>query len=493
MALSGKRKREEEPPSVNDRDAWAAHPRLRRHLECLQRSAKPDHVFQRYLEAAHSRGQRNLVHVAAWVSLLPDDSELLVPAVACLEKLLETRPREKLNIWLYGTLCMVARRIDEVLHENVMDTGPWKALKRQMPRTCLMRGVRAQPAASKELLESAISQWETADSKARKDLIEELGRKFEAATAPDASDQEEELSMVLRGLVAAVSPPRTKATLAASVSEPSAHSDGPPKARQDSMSRSAASSRAAECRENPRLPIQRMVRLLLIKLIPWLDLESASTQAPIEKLRDFMRDFGPVEDATASEDWRRISSLLDGDSSRSRSQNCRLWTEEEDRKLLELVEDEAAILRARNHRNPGISLFRKLAKDFGRSPSGLEGRFQKLTYPEYAADGHADVKHKSGVIKAVVTEGMQRIGGEATFSELCNFIRQDKSLWERYSPDLKQNVIKYAGSMMRLPQWEHAIRGCKFLEPTGKKREGIMLHRLKESSNKMPEKGTEKG
>ena len=472
--MASKRKREEEPPLVADREAWASHPRLRRHLECLQRSAKPDHVFQRYLEAGHFEGQRNLVHVAAWVSLLPCDSELLVPAVDCLKKLLETRPKARLNPWLYGTLCMVARRIHEVLHENVVDTRPWKALKRQMPKRCLAEGVE------KELMESATSQWENADAKARKELVEELGQKFAAATAPGASDQEEELSLVLRGLVAAVSPPQAKAT----VSEPS-HSDGPQ--RQESMSLSAPSSSSrradAECREKrPSDMTQRKVRHLLMKLIPWLDLESASAQAPIEKLRALMRDFGrPVEDATESEDWRKIFSLLDGDSGANRSHNCRLWTEEEDRKLLQLVEDEAAILRTRN---PGISLFRKAAKGFGRSAKGLEGRFQKLTYPEYAADGHASVKHKSGVIKAVVTEAMNLIGKEATFSELCNFIRHNKSLWDCYSSQLQQNVIKYAGSMMRLPQWEHAIRGCRFLEPTGKKRDGVMLHRLNESGGK---------
>ena len=90
--VASKRKREGEAPPLDDSQAWASHPRLKRHVECLLASSDPQGVFKRYEACAgQKRAQRLAVHVCAWVALLPGTLELLKPSVEVLTKLLQAR------------------------------------------------------------------------------------------------------------------------------------------------------------------------------------------------------------------------------------------------------------------------------------------------------------------------------------------------------------------------------------------------------------------
>lgn len=297
-------RREVDAPPLDDPEAWAKHPRLQRHVRCLLTSSKPENVLKRYEKA---EGQRFCVHVCAWVALL-EDGELLESAVRVLAKLLKRR-RGSLQPWLRGSLCLVARRMRE--------SPSWKELRRQMPRQCLrsqfiephlqdvskpqLRGLKAA-----KLLQKAIFRWHNASCAARHSLLEDLRRKLAEATAPGG--EQKILASILRDLVAAMSPPRSKAR--------SGEAEG-------------GESQSAD-------PLQRDVRQLLLTLLPWLDLSKASLQASLQRLKCLMSQV-PLEDASSSKQWLHIHALLDGPF-RSRSIKKARWKEDEKKEVLQFLQ-----------------------------------------------------------------------------------------------------------------------------------------------------------
>ena len=306
-------RREADAPPLDDPEAWAKHPRLQRHVRCLLTSSKPENVLKRYEKA---RGQRFCVHVCAWVALL-EDGELLESAVRVLTKMLKRR-RGSLQPWLRGSLCLVGRRIRE--------SPSWKELRKQMPRQCLRQStstsagveIERKPLESEQftepqldqdkstkLLQRAIFRWHNASCSARHALVEDLRRKLAQATAPGG--QQKILASILRDLVAAMSPPRSKTRGEAAGGEPQS-SD----------------------------PSQRDVRQLLLTLLPWLDLSKTSVQASLQRLRCLMSQV-PLADASSSKQWLDIHALLAG-AFRSKSIKKARWKEDEKKEVLQFLQ-----------------------------------------------------------------------------------------------------------------------------------------------------------
>eukprot|EP00438_Fugacium_kawagutii_P031125 Skav201749 [mRNA] locus=scaffold1973:55600:57482:- [translate_table: standard] len=276
-----KRKLEDEdpPPPLDDMEAWVSHARLARHVRCLLSSKHPMAVLKRYEERAHEKGQRCCVHVAAWVALLPEDSELLTPAVDLLAHLLATRPRTRYRPWLEGSLRVVARR------STVFGDHPsWRELKKRLPRK-IWDTVDATSEGHVEVkrLHTAIAKWHNANAVERNEILEKVREKL----ANSSGEQRlVHLIVALRKLVAALSPPQALGVTSGS---------GQTEAELDLG------------------PSQQKLRRILLKVLKEIDLTDAKVKPILSHLEQLIHRFQrPLEEAADASQWHRIAATLEG-------------------------------------------------------------------------------------------------------------------------------------------------------------------------------------
>eukprot|EP00438_Fugacium_kawagutii_P031127 Skav201751 [mRNA] locus=scaffold1973:63999:65934:- [translate_table: standard] len=292
-----KRKLEDEdkPPPMDDVEAWVSHARLARHVRRLLGSKHPMAVLKRYEDRAHEGGQRCCVHVAAWVALLPEDSELLTPAVDLLAQLLATRPRTRYRPWLEGSLRVVARR-----STVFRDHPSWRELKKRLPRK-IWDTVDATSEVPVEVkrLHTAIAKWHNANAAERNEILEKVREKL----ANSSGEQRfVHLIVALRKLVAALSPPQALGVTSGS---------GQTEAEMDLG------------------PSQQKLRRILLKVLKEIDLTDAKVKPILSHLNAVLIDFdAPLEEAVCAHQWVQISSILQGLPAEAPRGHGR-WSEEE--------------------------------------------------------------------------------------------------------------------------------------------------------------------
>eukprot|EP00445_Apocalathium_hangoei_P075883 CAMPEP_0204171242 /NCGR_PEP_ID=MMETSP0361-20130328/43065_1 /ASSEMBLY_ACC=CAM_ASM_000343 /TAXON_ID=268821 /ORGANISM="Scrippsiella Hangoei, Strain SHTV-5" /LENGTH=576 /DNA_ID=CAMNT_0051129095 /DNA_START=42 /DNA_END=1770 /DNA_ORIENTATION=+ len=140
----------EAPLPDGDLEAWSEHPRLQRHLRMFLSSSDRDAVLCRYKRNFETlplkARQRQVVHVGAWVALLPFAGGVWFPACArLLTYMLAHLGHSRQSLWLRGVLQLVARRLQCEADEAVQTLADdvLAELKRYIPQgVCFIVGTK---------------------------------------------------------------------------------------------------------------------------------------------------------------------------------------------------------------------------------------------------------------------------------------------------------------------------------------------------------------
>ena len=485
MAKCGVKRKTREAPPLDDLDAWNSSPRLQRHAQRLLCNPNLMGVLQRYKDKAHTQGsdelQRFLVHVSAWVALLPADSELLPACVELLSGLLKLRGRFKLSPWLLGSLRLVGHRMFAGIQGNLPGSASfdWKILKKQMPKRALdlpgscqsveqlelngnsYKSEPDKPENSVEVLQKAISRWQMASEAKRQEILAALRIKCKMQPSGDVQRDRLILFSVFKDLVAAMSPPLH-------ISQRQGDERGSGNIKADQPVSDAVS--------------QRDVRMLLIQLLPKLNLDDPLFQSSLFRLKTLISDFESrnntlVQHAAQGAQWAEIRDLLDHSPKQDSDVRMR-WTDEEKKEFRCFMEARAA------DGTPSSADFKAAAERFKRTYYAVKAFYRSYADPRYCPAQPADKRHKKGLIKEIVVKGMRDLGGNATLPELISFIDNDPDIQKTYGHRLKKSLTKIHGSMSLIPAWERTVRtnAVKLLQITSNKREGRTIYQLKPES-----------
>ena len=473
--IKRKRSKTDEAPSLDDLDAWNCCPRLQRHAEKLLSNPRPLGVLQRYKEKAHAQGteklQQFLVHVSAWVALLPTESTLLPACVELLSELLRLRGRVKLNTWLHGSLRLVGHRVHAGLRGELPSSASvdWKCLKKHLPKkvldvqisqllerskVCVSSGSGGAEK-SAQVLQKAISKWQMASEAKRQEMLTALRAKCEMPSSGDVeADRLLRLSIV-QGLVGAMSPP-----LKASID----------RAREEVASSSEQGNEAVS---------QQEVRRLLIQVLPKLDLADDLLQACLHRLKALISDFEtrhaiPVKDAAQGRQWAQISQFLGLSPPEENKVVHRRWSDEE-------KEDFHSFMNARmSDGTPKAADFKAAAEHFKRPLEVVRKVYKLLVDPRYGPAEPSKGVDQKGLMKEIVQKATRCLGGNATIPELLSFIENDPEIQKTYGHRLQRSMTKIHGNIRLMPAWERTVRGNagNMLQKTRCKREGRRVYEL---------------
>jgi len=435
-------------------------------MRCLESSKKPGEVLKRYLKNSQGE-QRYFVHVASWVAFLPKDSRLLRPSVELLTELLRTRPRSKLQPWLRGSLGLVMRRMNREADPSHDTWHAWKRLKNTMPRSILRaqgqqgpKGLRGQdiqedPEAQRQearRFQNAMLKWHNAGNEDRTAIFEATQEKLATATARDTEEEERQrlLTIVLRKIVSAMSPPHE-------LSEP----------KERSITGTSEPTTAG--------PEQHDLRQVLLTALPWIKKEDIKLQPILSYLVGLINRFGlRLELAASSKQWLQIGAFLDGVPWQQQRHGYRRWSEDEKREVWDYLEGEV------EHGPPTATLWRKASERFRRSPSSIKAFWRSWNDPRYAPPEVLNLKHERGLIKEMVETAMGKLG-EATSSELIEFLRKNPEIQKTYGHRLQKHITKINGNMDSIPAWERTVRTNvdRYFDITGRKRDGRVVYKPK--------------
>lgn len=449
MARKRKLQEEDAVPPLDNLDAWASHPRLLRHVRCLVASKNPRRVLKRYKDRAHDEGQRCCVHVAAWVALLPEESELLKPAAELLATLLATRPKTRYGPWFLGCLKLVARRLSK------SDAPMWKELKQHLPRR-VWQDSEATELETKRL-HTAMTKWHNGNPTERILMLKKIHDTFSQALAISPTStatlalRQKLLQLTLRKAVAALAAPRAAC--------------------------GAVEKIAREEREGTHEPSQQELRSLLLKALQEVNLKDVKLKPVLSHLQQLILQLQqPLEEAACAAQWLMISAFLQSWEDSNRHERHGRWSEAEKRDVWQFLQD-----RLSRYAEPNSVLFAKAALNFGRSSSAIKAFWRARTDLRYAPSAPEGLKHHRGIIKQMVGHAMRKLGGEATSLELIDFIGNDVEMQETYGHRLQTHMTKINGNMNAIPAWQRTVRTNvdRYLKHTGKKRHGRLVYRLK--------------
>ena len=190
---------------------------------------------------------------------------------------------------------------------------------------------------------------------------------------------------------------------------------------------------------------------------------------------ELINRFGlPLELAASSKQWLKIGAFLDGVPRQISPQQhvyCR-WSEDEKRVVWDYLQWEVE-----SHGQPTAELWRKASQRFRRSPSSIKAFWRSWNDPRYAPPEVLNLKHERGLIKEMVETAMVKLG-EATSSELIEFLREDPEIQETYGHRLQKHITKINGNMDSIPAWERTVRTNvdRYFDVTGRKRDGRVVY-----------------
>mmetsp|Transcript_9495 Transcript_9495/g.16918 ORF Transcript_9495/g.16918 Transcript_9495/m.16918 type:complete len:343 (+) Transcript_9495:3-1031(+) len=154
------------------------------------------------------------------------------------------------------------------------------------------------------------------------------------------------------------------------------------------------------------------------------------------------------------------------------------WSEKERQQLLQAVE------RAKGTSEKlGMSEWREIGQQLGgRSADSVLKCYLKATDKRYQMVKATD-RHKRGVVRSMVKDALQQLGGNATIPEIVEHCKNDIAIQLKYKPSLKNQPSKISGAMKELPLWVRSVSTnmAGFCRTTGEKRAGRKVYVLKQA------------
>eukprot|EP00746_Dinoflagellata_sp_MGD_P041088 gnl/MRDRNA2_/MRDRNA2_19927_c0_seq1.p1 gnl/MRDRNA2_/MRDRNA2_19927_c0~~gnl/MRDRNA2_/MRDRNA2_19927_c0_seq1.p1 ORF type:complete len:457 (+),score=58.73 gnl/MRDRNA2_/MRDRNA2_19927_c0_seq1:46-1416(+) len=130
------------------------------------------------------------------------------------------------------------------------------------------------------------------------------------------------------------------------------------------------------------------------------------------------------------------------------------WTVEEKRNLENVINE----MQQQSQQRLSLAEWNTVSSQFGRSVSSVRKAYSMLCNPDYARPAAALTKHKNGVLRNLMTDAMEKLGGSGTMHELLECCRSDLDLQNRYEDQLIQRSTKLSGHTNEIPQWEASVR-----------------------------------
>jgi len=324
-------KAEPPTPEIDDPDAWRSHPRLLRHLRRYRDHANPSTVLKLYARKVPSLERhgllRHIVHVGAWVALLPveaagreDSTERLSP-VLLLAQLLRLRGQARLTPWLQGVLSLVAARVRHTLASPGLPSESWSELRRCLPPQIWRISGGAAPAPDKHLEGRPRAGAETVSESKELCTVtlgavrEKQRRTLIRTDVLRGEDREREIKSTLQ-----------QGTLAISEADPDAMTEALAKCigllfapRAKTIPQEAGRPMTEQAKQELRSAVQQQLRDLLLRLLGagrgnegGLDWKDAGTRkllkVPLMRLRHMLRDREPSQ-LSSSRQWTRLAEI----------------------------------------------------------------------------------------------------------------------------------------------------------------------------------------
>lgn len=133
------------------------------------------------------------------------------------------------------------------------------------------------------------------------------------------------------------------------------------------------------------------------------------------------------------------------------------WTDDEWQRVLQAVRKRQGDGVARELH---ISEWQNIAQELnlGRTASSLRGYYRRKSDPRYAKLEKPSVrKQKLGLLRSMMKLGMQRMGGEATYSELCGLCKTDAIIQSQFGSQLNRHKTKPSGWVQEIESWEATV------------------------------------
>lgn len=171
------------------------------------------------------------------------------------------------------------------------------------------------------------------------------------------------------------------------------------------------------------------------------------------------------------------------DNSRGRGSK-RHWSDEEWQHLVALVRREVASKEgSKGLARLGLSRWAEIAVELGngRTTHSVRAFYRLKTDPDYAKPTRPDsAKHERGLIRAIATAAMLKLGGTATVVDILECCRSDPAIIEEFHSKLNSHMSKVRGTKRELPVWEATLQTNigKHFQKTGFRRNGYAVYAL---------------
>lgn len=462
-----------------DLEVWKTNDRLARHARKFQSHPDKAALLKRYEDMAEARGLlRYTCHVAAWVAMCPQsaanayDERGLSPAML-LARLLRRIKRARMTPWLRGILRLVCVHVAHAGDSAApSEAAHWRELQYALPLFAWSQHLEGTTAAlpteqrnehekteyetdkfvheklgtldetydvggrpcadtasngkQLPLLNRACAHWDGMERVAREGRMDGLERRFEEAVSDiDGGVDAKALRFVLRGVCAALAPPRAKPVIG---------------------QESGFLDEVAVARLVATAALQRRAHKLLIKALNlWhQSFDDEQIRAILAQLRRLICHFearaGSVEEACAGKAWTQLRALLDLPVLARKRSSPALLSSAEPASLAK----------------PAVRMGRGTTKNKQRTD-------------KWKSRGSKNFMDK-GLLEILMKSAMRRLPEcRGTYQDVADKIKADPDLWMigKTKLDLRPHVEK--GKLTQRLTWEHrvAIRMAKFFAKTG--------------------------